>query len=149
MSYKFDSDFGETRQMPYVTPHNDTSGGQWYDAANDHSTKNDTCDNEGAETWKYGEGQYDYIANDPGYGDDGYSPVSSSHRPPWFHYFVIDNIKYVIAMTVFYFLFTAKIDSLGIEGAEYLEVKREMIACFVWLSIILFFKSLRRLKKMR
>ena len=64
-------------------------------------------------------------------------------------YFVIDNIKYVIAMVVFYFLFTSKLDSLGIVGVEYTEVKGEMIACFVCLSIALFIKSLWRLNKMR
>ena len=52
-------------------------------------------------------------------------------------------------MVVFYFLFTSKLDSLGIVGAEYLEVKGEMIACFVCLSIALFIKSLWRLNKMR
>lgn len=149
MAYKFDSDFGETRQMPYVEPQNSTSYNQWNDFGKEYTSDNNAHDYEGAETWKYGEGKYDYIANEPGYGNDGYEIISSSQKPPWVHYFVIDNIKYVIAMVVFYFLFTSKLDSLGIVGAEYLEVKGEMIACFVCLSIALFIKSLWRLNKMR
>ena len=148
MAYKFDNDFGETKRMPYVDPQNSSSYNQWNDFGEEHISDNNSYNYTGAETWKYGEGQYDYIANEPGYGDD-WNKISSSQKPPWFHYFVIDNIKYVIAMVIFYFLFTSKLDSLGIVGGEYTEVKGEMIACFILLSFALFIKSLWRLHKMR
>ena len=108
-----------------------------------------TQDNIDVETWKYGEGEFDYLANDPNYGNHGNAVAASSGRKPWVHYFIIDNIKYIVLMVVFFFLFMARLDNLGIEGVELQTIKGEVLACYIGLTSLLFFKSLWRLYKMR
>lgn len=102
-----------------------------------------------AETWKYGEGEFDYLADDPNYGVHGSPVATSSHRKPWVHYFLVDNIKYVVVMVIFYVLFMARIDALGIEGLRYEGIKSELLACYIGLVSLLFIKSTWRLFKMR
>ena len=168
MAYKFDSDFGETRPMSAISDEDIDLGQEDFNgfdgfgrnngfyqenSYNNSNWKNNNHENNtyvDAETWKYGEGKYDYLAEDPTYGNDGYEGKDyDPHMPPWFHYFVIDNIKYFIVMFIFYFLFTSKLHSLNYSAGAYDETKGEMLACFFVLTSILFIKSFIRLARMK
>lgn len=139
MNYQFDNDF-QTAEIPIVDPETEN-----FQAQKAH--QEDT----GPETWKYGEGQYDYLAENSGYGYHGSPKKQSgySQRSPWVHYYVIDNIKYFVVMFIFYFLFTTKLESLGFSEVRYMEVRDEMLAVYFALFSLLFFKSTWRLIRMR
>lgn len=106
---------------------------------------------EPVETWKYGEGQYDYLANAPGYGYHGDKAPqrTSSPRKPWVHYYIVDNIKYVVVMVVFYFLFMAHLDNIGMSAFRQESVEYELFSAYTALTSLLFWKSTWRLFRMR
>lgn len=164
MSYTFDRDYrAEDSSTGYSSPTGDfdnlfngysqsSHSGHAGSQGNFQTTQQPRVDaqqNIDVETWKYGEGEFDYLADNPSYGNHGMPVATSSHRKPWVHYFIVDNIKYVVVMVIFYFLFMARLDSLGIEGLRYQTIRDELFACYIGLLSLLFFKSMWRLFKMK
>ena len=134
MNYQFDKGFHATEEIPVAEGNYDEQK------------------NTGPETWKYGEGHYDHLSEAPDYGYHGqlsHNGGKKWQRKPWMHYYVIDNIKYFVVMTIFYSLFTAKMESLGFSEVRYMATRDEMLAVFGVLFALLFFKSTWRLVRMR
>lgn len=79
----------------------------------------DLEDNDNVEVWVTGEGEYNYLSYEPGYGDHGCEDETShvDWDSPFVRYFILDNIKYAALFIVGYFL-ASHLASQNSAGAE-------------------------------
>lgn len=110
-------------------------------------------DNDNVEVWTYGEGQYDYLMNNPSYGYHGGSSVDASSvfsrimNNSLFYYGVIDNLKYIILLTVFYIVSSNAIHAHSHSVGE-MEGNMESLGAFIFaVFVLLFWKTVWRMMK--